>query len=60
MELNSQVSQNESGERLWKLSDLIPVLESLKGLRFGSVEIFIQDSRLVQIERREKFRGFKG
>jgi len=43
----------------WKLADLIPVLEALKGLRFGSVEIFVQDGRLVQIDRREKIRNFK-
>ena len=29
---------------------------ALKGLRFGSIEVVIQDSRVVQIERKEKFR----
>jgi hypothetical protein len=43
----------------WRLSDLLPVLEALRGLRFGSVELFIQDSRLVQIDRKEKIRSFK-
>ena len=46
-------------DREWQLSDLAPVLEALQGLRFGSVELFIQDSRLVQIDRREKIRSFK-
>ena len=30
--------------------------QALGGLRFGSVEIVIQDGRVVQIERKEKFR----
>jgi hypothetical protein len=29
---------------------------ALAGLRFGSVEIVVHDSRVVQIERREKMR----
>lgn len=29
---------------------------ALKGIRFGSVEITIHDSRVVQIERKEKMR----
>ncbi len=52
----------ESGhnpDRTWKLSDLAPVLEALQGLRYGSVEIFVQDGKLVQIDRREKIRTFK-
>ena len=32
------------------------VLQALKDLRFGSVEIIVHDSRVVQIERREKLR----
>ena len=32
------------------------VLRSLKGLRYGSVEIIVHDSRIVQIERKEKLR----
>ena len=32
------------------------VLRALEGIRFGSVEITIHDSRVVQIERREKLR----
>ena len=32
------------------------ILEALRGLRFGSVEITVHDCRVVQIERREKVR----
>ena len=32
------------------------LVAALRDLRFGSVEIVIQDSRVVQIERREKVR----
>ena len=32
------------------------VLQALKDLRFGSVEITVHDSKIVQIERREKVR----
>ncbi len=32
------------------------VRRALSGLRFGSVEIVVHDSRVVQIERREKVR----
>ncbi len=29
---------------------------AIKGIRFGSVEIIVHDSRVVQIERKEKLR----
>ena len=32
------------------------VLLALKGIRYGSVEIIVHDSKVVQIERREKMR----
>jgi hypothetical protein len=32
------------------------ILFALKGIRYGSVEIIIHDSKVVQIERKEKFR----
>ena len=32
------------------------ILLALKGIRFGSVEIIIHDSKVVQIERKEKMR----
>ena len=36
--------------------DLNHVVSALRGVRYGSVEITIHDSRIVQIERREKLR----
>ncbi len=32
------------------------ILAAIKSLRYGSVEIIVQDSKVVQIERREKIR----
>jgi hypothetical protein len=32
------------------------VLEALRGLRYGSIEVVIHDGRAVQIEKREKVR----
>jgi hypothetical protein len=32
------------------------IANAISGVRFGSVEVVIQDSRVVQIERNEKFR----
>ena len=32
------------------------IASAISGVRFGSVEVVIQDSRIVQIERKEKFR----
>lgn len=32
------------------------IIEAIRGIRFGSVEIVIHDGEVVQIERREKLR----
>jgi hypothetical protein len=32
------------------------IIEVIKTVRYGSVEVVIQDARVVQIERKEKFR----
>ena len=32
------------------------ILAAIKSLRYGSIEIIVQDSKVVQIERREKIR----
>jgi hypothetical protein len=32
------------------------IAHAIRGVRYGAVEIVIQDSRVVQIERKEKFR----
>jgi hypothetical protein len=53
------MDESRNPDRTWKLVDLMPVLEALQGLRYGSVEVFVQDGRLVQIDRREKIRSFK-
>ncbi len=35
---------------------MVEILRSIKNVRFGSIEITIHDSRVVQIERKEKVR----
>jgi hypothetical protein len=37
-------------------TELRAILDAIREIRYGSVEIVIQDSRVVQIERREKTR----
>jgi hypothetical protein len=32
------------------------ITQAIRGVRFGSVEVVIQDGKVVQIERKEKFR----
>ena len=32
------------------------VLDAIKGLRFGSLEITVHEGRIVQVERKEKIR----
>jgi len=43
--------KNESNDEI-----LRRIASAISGVRFGSVEVVIQDSRVVQIERKEKFR----
>lgn len=43
--------QSHSGSRI---EDTI--MQALRDLRYGSVEIVVHDSKIVQIERREKVR----
>jgi hypothetical protein len=42
----------------WNIDGIVwdRISEAVRGLRFGSVEIIVQDGRVVQIERTEKFR----
>lgn len=35
---------------------ILEVISALKNIRYGSVEIVIHDSEIVQIEKKEKFR----
>jgi hypothetical protein len=44
----------ESSEALPR--EIREILRSIKSVNYGSVEIVIQNSRIVQIERKEKFR----
>ena len=37
-------------------SVMVEIVRSIKNVRFGSVEITIHDSQVVQIERKEKVR----
>ena len=36
--------------------NLTHIASALEGIRYGSIEIVIHDSRIVQIERKEKLR----
>jgi hypothetical protein len=49
-ELQSEPDSGDRNEILRRIADAI------SGVRFGSIEVVIQDSRVVQIERKEKFR----
>jgi len=35
---------------------MVEIMRSIRNVRFGSIEITIHDSRVVQIERKEKLR----
>jgi hypothetical protein len=52
----NQPGPEPKGLKEWKPSDLTHILEALSGLRYGSVELIIQDYRLIQIDRKEKIR----
>jgi len=45
------IMENDSFHRIEQT-----IQQALKELRFGSVEIIVHDSKVVQIERREKMR----
>lgn len=47
-----QDMMNQSSDRTVEQA----ILLALKGIRFGSIEIIVHDSRVVQIERKEKTR----
>ena len=44
-------SEPDSGDEILRC-----IANAISGVRYGSVEVVIQDSRVVQIERKEKFR----
>lgn len=46
-----------SGSRAYTLSEAeTAVLHALRGMKFGSLEITMHDSKIVQIEKTEKMR----
>jgi len=49
--------QAEPGSSSNDLGQLLGEIErAIRGVNYGSVEVIIQNSRVVQIERKEKFR----
>jgi hypothetical protein len=55
-----KAERSEQAETGRSSNDLGHVLEeierAIRGVNYGSVEVVIQNSRVVQIERKEKFR----
>ena len=47
----AQDNQGESSDVIVKR-----ILDSLNGLRYGSIELIVHDGQIVQIERNEKLR----
>jgi hypothetical protein len=45
-----------SPEKDWSPNIEQEILQAVRSLRYGSVEIIIHDSKVVQIERKEKIR----
>lgn len=59
MEKELNVMSSGSHEAMFPYSEQAveqAILLALKGIRYGSVEIMVHDSRVVQIERKEKTR----
>ena len=61
MELNDKTAPSSHRSELSNTGqDLEPVfreiIRAIRGISFGSVEVVIHNSRVVQIERKEKFR----
>ena len=53
---NHKVRPSERGAGQGAPDVAAEILRAVKEVRFGSVEIIIHDSRVVQVERREKVR----
>ena len=49
------MSMNKEKSEEFTVSERL-VLEALRGLRYGSLEVVVHDGRAVQIEKREKVR----
>jgi hypothetical protein len=48
--------QTSPPEQGWSQDIVRQILTAIKDVRYGSVEIIIHDSKVVQIERKEKIR----
>ncbi len=48
--------QTSVSDKEWTLDLEQQILRAIKAVRYGSVEIIIHDSQVVQIERKEKIR----
>lgn len=58
---SAETSLPASGERESERElEMVQVRESLRGLRFGTVNIIVQDGVIVQIDRTEKRRLRRG
>jgi hypothetical protein len=54
----SEAAKNDLPENRWKVTDveIDQIKDSLEGLRYGAVQIIVQDGVIVQIDRAEKQR----
>ena len=52
--INAGTHQPKNGKSQGEVEELI--LQTIRGIRYGSVEIVIHNAQVVQVERREKLR----
>lgn len=50
----AKASQNQSNKSSRELAEII--IKQLQDLRYGSIEIVVHDSKVVQVEKKEKTR----
>jgi hypothetical protein len=50
------MNASNSPDKEWSPNIEQQILRAVKSIRYGSVEIIIHDSRVVQIDRKEKIR----
>jgi len=51
IELNSNALKNEDSQEI-----ALQIASILQNIRFGSVEVVVHDGKVVQIDKRERFR----
>jgi len=56
LSINGSKSVDITGVRDVDTGWVASLLDAVRGLRFGAVELLVHDGRVVQIERREKLR----